>query len=122
MIEPTDLLRIVRTAEAACAAVVKHPEDAQARESLMSALTSLAAALIAEVGPQIDQFGESLTEVQVWADIVRTRIIAITPTRKSIHALQAVRYPARDLLQMLRRLAGNLEHQHGTFQPGRGGS
>ena len=75
----TDLLRIVRTAEAACAAVGKHPEDALARESLLSALTSLSAALIAEVGPQIDQFGELLTEVQVWADIVRTRI---SPSRR----------------------------------------
>jgi hypothetical protein len=107
----TDLLRIVRTAEAACAAVVKHPEDALARESLLSVLKSLSAALIAEVGPQIDQFGESLTEVQVWAEIVRTRIIAITPTRKSIHALQAVRYPTRDLLQILTHLAGKLEHR-----------
>ena len=109
--ELTDLLRIVRMAEAACAAVVEHPEDALARESLMSALTSLAAALVAEVGPQIDQCGESVTELQVWVDTVRTQIIAITPTRKSIHAFQAVRYPARDLLQMLRRLAGKLEHR-----------
>jgi hypothetical protein len=107
----TDLLRIVKTAEAACDAVVNHPEDALARESLLSALASLAAALVAEVGPQTDQFRDSITEIQVWADIVRTRIIAITPTRKSIHALQAVRFPARDLLQMLRCLVGKLEHR-----------
>jgi hypothetical protein len=96
MTELTDSLRVGRAADAACTAVVKHPEDALARESLLSALKSLAATLIEEVGPQTDQFGESLTEIQVWADIVRTRIIAITPTRKSIHALQAVRHPARD--------------------------
>ena len=109
MTEFADLLRIVRAAEAACTVVVKHPEDARARESLMSALKSLAATLIEEVGPQTEQLGESLMEIQVWADIVRTRIIAITPTRKNIHALQAVRHPAGDLLQMLRRLAGELD-------------
>jgi hypothetical protein len=111
MTDLPNLLRVVRAAETVCAAVVKHPEDTLARGSLLSALESLASALIVEVGPQTDQFEESVTEIQVWGDIVRTRIIAITSSRKSIHALQAVRYPAQDLLEMLRRLAEQLEHR-----------
>jgi len=110
MTELADVLRVVRAAEAACTVVVKDPEDVLARESLLSALQSLAATLIEEVGPQKEQLGELLMEIQVWADIVRTRIMAITPARKSIHALQAVRHPARDLLQMLRRLEQGSSH------------
>jgi hypothetical protein len=111
MTDLADLMSVVRTAEAACTVVVKHPEDALARESLLSALRSLATTLIDEAGPQTEQLEELLMEIQVWADIVRTRIIAVTPTRKSIHALQGVRHPARDLLQMLGRLAGELEQR-----------
>ncbi len=99
-----ELLQIVRTAESACASVVKRPEDAEAREALMVALTPLAAGSL-----QLDPMPESLAEAQVFGDIVRTRITALAPNRQSTYSLQAIRHPAQNLLRILRRLARDLQ-------------
>ena len=103
----TDLLQIVRSAESACAEVVMRPEDTLARQTLLACLASLAAATL---DPPLD----SLREAQVFAAIVRTRITALSPHRQSIVALEAIRHPAQNLLEILSHLAADLERVQGA--------
>lgn len=103
----TDLLQIVRSAESACAGVAMRPEDISARQTLLACLASIATATL-------DPSLESLREAQVFAAIVRTRISALSPNRQSVAALEAIRHPAQNLLEILGRLAADLERVQGA--------
>ena len=103
----TDLLQIVRSAESACAGVVKRPADISARQTLLASLAPLSTATF-------DPPPRSLKEAQVFAAIVRTRISALSPNRQSGAALEAIRHPAHTLLEILGRLAADLERIRGA--------
>jgi hypothetical protein len=105
---PSYLERIASTAEKACAIAIDRPNDPQAREQLFSALASVADPAFQADGPDFDHVIELFGQARVWADIVRTRIAGLQTNKLGQPVIQAVQYPARDLLPILRDLSREL--------------
>ncbi|SEP51459.1 hypothetical protein SAMN02990966_07998 [Rhodospirillales bacterium URHD0017] len=105
---PTYLARIATTAERACAMAVDRPKDPQAREHLFDALASVADPTFQADEPEFDHLTDLFSQARVWADIVRTRIAGLQTSKLGHPVVQAVQYPARDLLPILRDLSREL--------------
>ena len=105
---PTYLARIATTAERACALAIDRPKDLQAREHLFDALASVADRTFQADEPEFDHLTDLFGQARVWADIVRTRIAGLQTNKLGHPVVQAVQYPARDLLPILGDLSREL--------------
>ena len=105
---PSYLARIASTAETACVIALDRPKDPQAREQLSNALASVADPTFKADGPEFGHLTELFGQARVWASIVRTRIAGLHTNKLGHPVVQAVQYPARDLLPILRDLSREL--------------
>lgn len=106
---PTYLAEITSTAEKACALAIDHPKDPQAREQLFNALAKVADPAFQGDDPELFHLTHLFCEAQVWAAIVRNRIMGLQTDKRGHLALQAVQYPVRDLLPILGDLSRELQ-------------
>ena len=98
---PTYLERIASTAEKACALAIDQPKDPHAREQLFDALAPVADPTFQGDDPEFAHLTSLFSQAQVWAGIVRTRITGLQIDKRGHPAIEAIQYPARDLLPIL---------------------
>jgi hypothetical protein len=111
---PTYLARIASTAERACVMALDRPKDPQAREQLFDALAAVADPAFQADEPEYTHLTDLLSQARVWADIVRTRITGLQTNKLGHAVVQAVQYPARDLLPILSDLSRELGRRNGA--------
>jgi hypothetical protein len=105
----SNLELIARAAEKACVAVINRPEDIHAREELFNALAAVVdPAFEGDDDTASPYQNDLLSKARVWADIVRSRIESVRATKGGDPSAPTVHYPARDLLQFLSELVGEL--------------
>jgi hypothetical protein len=105
----SDIELIAKAAEKACAAVINHPRDDNAREQLFKTLADVAnPAFIQLDGASARYLDDLLQQANVWADIVRSRIDMFQQATRGDVSASLVRYPARDLQRILCELIGEL--------------
>jgi hypothetical protein len=105
----TYLAQIASTAKKACALAIDRPKDGDAREQLFNALEEVADPAFQGDDPELAHLTDLFCQAQVWATIVRTRIIGLQTDKRGHLAIQAVQHPARDLLPILGDLNRELE-------------
>ena len=98
---PTYLERIASTAEKACALAIDQPKDPHAWEQLFDALAPVADPAFQGDDPEFAHLTSLFSQAQVWAGIVRTRITGLQIDKRGHPAIEAIQYPARDLLPIL---------------------
>jgi hypothetical protein len=98
---PTYLAQIASAAKNACALAIDRPKDPHAREQLFNALAEVADPAFQSDDPELFHLTRLFCEAQLWAAIVRTRIIGLQTDKRGYLAIQAVQYPVRDLLPIL---------------------
>jgi len=95
--------RVSAASESACIAVLQKPVDAAARKLLFLALADLTDP--AFQGEKADDYSSQLiSEVRLWADIVRTRI-QLARDRMTLKPTLRITYSVQQLLPMLSDLA-----------------
>ena len=105
----SNLEQTARAAETACMAVIDRPNDPQVREKLLDALAAVIdPAFEGDDDTASARLDGLLRQAHVWADIVRTRIDGFQATKRSDASARSIRYPTRDLLQILSELVGEL--------------
>ena len=110
----TYLKRIARTAENACALVVKQPTDPWARETLFDALSLVVDPAFQGDDPEFDHLKDLFGEARVWADIVRTRINGLQTNKDGDPSANTIQYPARRLLPILTDLSREFARTNGA--------
>jgi hypothetical protein len=105
---PTYLAQIASAAEKACALTIDRPKDPHAREQLFDALAPVADPAFQADDPDFNYLTGLFSQARVWADIVRTRITGLSTSKGGHLAIQAIQYPARDLLPILGDLSREL--------------
>jgi hypothetical protein len=106
---PTHLAQITSTARKACALAIDRPEDVHARVELFNALAEVADPAFQGDDPELVHLSDLFCQAQVWATIVRTRILGLQTDKRGHLAMQAIQYPVRDLLPILGDLNRELE-------------
>ena len=95
--------RVSAASESACIAVLQKPVDVAARKRLFLVLADLIDP--AFQGEKADDYSSQLiSEVRLWADIVRTRI-QLARDSKTLKPTLRITYPVQQLLLMLSDLA-----------------
>jgi hypothetical protein len=105
---PTYLAQIASAAEKACVLIIERPKDPHAREQLFDALAPVTDPAFQADDPDLDHLTGLFSQARVWADIVRTRITGLSTNKGGPLAIQAIQYPARDLLPILGDLSREL--------------
>jgi hypothetical protein len=105
---PTYLAQIASAAEKACALTIERPKDPRAREHLFDALAPVADPAFQADDPDFNHLTDLFSQARVWAEIVRTRITGLSTNKSGHLAIQAIQYPARDLLPILGDLSREL--------------
>jgi hypothetical protein len=123
----SSMQRISVVSKSACIAVLQNPKDTRARTRLLVALSDLIDPAF-QGEESTDHYAVQLiSEVRVWAQIVRTRI-ELARNSTAPRSTSRIRYPALQLLQVLSDLqrefmrAGqetNVYHLHSRSEPGR---
>jgi len=104
----SDIRLIAKAAEKACAAAINHPHNKDVREHLFDTLGAVIdPAFVASDAAQLAHLHGLLRRACVGADTVRVRIDNSRHTRMAASAA-SIRYPARDLQQLLSQLIGEL--------------
>jgi len=104
----SNLELIARAAEKACVAVIDRPKDVHVREQLFNALAAVVdPAFEGDDDTASPYLNDLLSQARVWADLVRSRIDSVWATKGGDTA-PTVHCPARDLLQVLSELVGEL--------------
>lgn len=105
----SNLELIARAAEKACVAVIDRPKDVHVREKLFNALAAVVdPAFEGDDDTASPYLNDLLSQARVWADLVRSRIDSVGATKGGDTSAPTVHYPARDLLQVLSELVGEL--------------
>jgi hypothetical protein len=105
----SNLELIARAAEKACVAVIDQPKDVHVREQLFNALAAVVhPAFEGDDDTASPYLNDLLSQARVWADLVRSRIDSVRATKGGDTSAPTVHYPARDLLQVLSELVGEL--------------
>src|SRR5262249_47950990 len=97
------LQRISVISESACIAVLQSPKDTRARTRLIDALSDVVDPAFQGEEPTDYYSVQLIPEVRVWAQIVRTRI-ELARNSTGPRSTSRIRYPAQQLLQVLRDL------------------
>jgi len=105
----SEIERIAKAAINACLAVINHPKDSFARETLFNTLAEVVDPAFFET----DQTGRGplndlLRRTNMWGAIVRNRIDIFRHTGRGGASAPSIRYPTRDLQHVLYALLDEL--------------
>jgi len=104
----SDIQLIAKAAEKACAAAINHPNNKDVREHLFDTLGAVIdPAFVESSATQLAHLHGLLRRASVGADTVRFRIDNSRHSRMAA-STASIRYPARDLQQLLSQLIGEL--------------
>jgi hypothetical protein len=104
----SDIQLIAKAAEKACAAAINHPHSKDVREHLFDTLGAVIdPAFVESDAAQLAHLHDLRRRASVGADTVRVRIDNSRHSRVAASAA-SIRYPARDLQQLLSQLIGEL--------------